>query len=283
MNIITGRTGSPHVTSQQQRDINSAIFGAGNCVLNVGLCLKAERVDTNTIRVFDGQVSVQGCIASIEANEYEDITIANGSIGKQRYDLIAAHYTKQPLENDYVESVELRVIRGAEIDNGAMLPISPQINDSLSIRNGAIEYDFPIYQVHIAELDIKSVTPLFDIANYDTGWQDVKFSQFFKNSSEETTLQYRKIGKMVEIRGEITPTKDLSFSASVSYDICSIPLDCSPSKAINTLCQGTSISQWMLTVGKNGVLKMSRLRQGNDYRNLLLQNWATLHIMYFID
>ncbi len=287
MNIITGRRGQPHVTSQQQRDTNTAIFSGDSCVLNVGKQLRAERIDTNTIRIYDGQASIQGCIVSIEANEYEDVTITNGTIGKQRYDLIAAHYTKtEDGTGQYVEDVSLIVIKGAEVDyseESSVLPFSPTVTDSKSIRDGATEYDFSLYQVHIQEFDIVDVEPLFNVANYDTGWVDVTFSRYFKNSGEETKLQYRRIGKQVEIRGEITPTQKLVFDANVSYDIGYIPEDCAPSKALQELCQGTSISQWMLTLRKDGVIKMSRLRQGNDYRDLQLQNWCALHIMYFID
>ncbi|MDE6471358.1 MAG: hypothetical protein K2L19_10115, partial [Eubacterium sp.] len=65
-------------------------------------------------------------------------------------------------------------------------------------------------------------------------------------------------------------------------DIGYIPKDCAPSKTLRILCQGSGISQWMLTLRKDGALRMSRLRQGDDYRSLKLHNWCALHIMYFI-
>lgn len=286
MNIITGRTGQPHVTSQQVRDTNSAVFGSGDCVLNVGRLLEAEKVGTNTIRIFDGQLSMQGCIASIEAGEYDDVTIQNGTIGKQRYDLIAAHYSKtDSADGQYVENVILRVIKGTDINylgEASSVPSVSSVADSVSIRDGAIEYDFPLYKIHIQELDIVSIEPLFEVTGYDTGWQNVQFSQYFKNSGEETMLQYRRIGSQVEIRGDITPTQSLPFSAYADYPIGYIPKNCAPSKALTVLCQGTNLSEWMLSVSKDGVLSMSRMRQGGVYKNLELKNWSALHIMYFV-
>ena len=42
MDIITGYTGSPHVTAEQDRDVNIGIFGAESYVLRTGSQLKAE-------------------------------------------------------------------------------------------------------------------------------------------------------------------------------------------------------------------------------------------------
>ena len=42
MDIITGYTGSPHVTAEQDRDINIGIFGNESYVLQTGSQLTAE-------------------------------------------------------------------------------------------------------------------------------------------------------------------------------------------------------------------------------------------------
>ena len=66
MDIITGYTGSPHVTAEQDRDVNIGIFGAESYVLRTGSQLKAEVSSNNEIKVRDGVIMHQGCAASIK-------------------------------------------------------------------------------------------------------------------------------------------------------------------------------------------------------------------------
>ena len=44
MDIITGYTGSPHVTAEQDRDVNIGIFGAESYVLRTGSQLKCRQI-----------------------------------------------------------------------------------------------------------------------------------------------------------------------------------------------------------------------------------------------
>ena len=53
MDIITGYTGSPHVTAEQDRDINIGIFGNESYVLQTGSQLTAEVSSNNEIKVRD--------------------------------------------------------------------------------------------------------------------------------------------------------------------------------------------------------------------------------------
>lgn len=54
MEIITGYTGKPHVTAEQDRDVNEGIFDTGSFVLKTGSQLAAELVSNNEIKVRDG-------------------------------------------------------------------------------------------------------------------------------------------------------------------------------------------------------------------------------------
>ena len=50
MEIITGYTGKPHVTSEQDRDVNIGAVGEGSYVLQTGMQLAAE-VSSNKIHM----------------------------------------------------------------------------------------------------------------------------------------------------------------------------------------------------------------------------------------
>ena len=47
MEIITGYTGKPHVTSEQDRDVNIGVVGEGSYVLRTGMRLAAEVSSNN--------------------------------------------------------------------------------------------------------------------------------------------------------------------------------------------------------------------------------------------
>ena len=70
MNIITGYTGEPHITSEQDRAGNQGSYGTGSYILDVGNKLSAEIVSANEIRIRDGVLSHQGCLGIIKSAAY---------------------------------------------------------------------------------------------------------------------------------------------------------------------------------------------------------------------
>jgi hypothetical protein len=152
MDIITGKTGKPHVTSQQDREINMSMFGKGNVVLPIGQQLRAELTSSNNIRIYDGMLSMQGCVASIGADGYQDLTIESLTTGSERIDYVCAKYVKE--NSTGYESISLVVISGTDGN-------PPTIADN-EIRNGATEAYFPLYSVKIKSATELTLTPLFE-------------------------------------------------------------------------------------------------------------------------
>ena len=155
MDIITGYTGSQHVTAEQDRDVNIGIFGAESYVLRTGSQLKAEVSSNNEIKVRDGVIMHQGCAASIKKNTYDSLTIANGSQGMKRVDLIVARYSRD--QNTKEESLVLKVIQGTPKESGPAVP-GYTTGD---IQAGDLIADMPLYQVTLNGLNITEVKQLF--------------------------------------------------------------------------------------------------------------------------
>lgn len=155
MDIITGYTGSPHVTAEQDRDVNIGIFGAESYVLRTGSQLKAEVSSNNEIKVRDGVIMHQGCAASIKKNTYDSLTIANGSQGMKRVDLIVARYSRD--QNTKEESLVLKVIQGTPKESGPAVP-GYTTGD---IQAGDLIADMPLYQVTLNGFNITEVKQLF--------------------------------------------------------------------------------------------------------------------------
>ena len=158
MNIITGYRGEPHITAQQDRDINIGIMGNAldyAYVLDVGQLLEAEIISANEIRIRDGVVIVQGCAASVDYGAYDALEISNGTLGMQRIDIIAAQYEK---DNDTsIESISLVVVEGTP---DAADPQPPALTTG-NIQAGDTFAQVPLYHVLIDGISIDSIEQRF--------------------------------------------------------------------------------------------------------------------------
>ena len=158
MEIITGYMGKPHVTSEQDRDVNIGVVGEGSYVLQTGMQLAAEVSSNNEIKIRDGVLMHQGCTASIKKNTYDSLTIINGSQGMKRVDLIVARYEKN--QDNGIESLDLKVIQGTPAES---TPTVPEYTEG-DIQAGDYVADMPMYQVIIDGLNITEVKKVFEVA-----------------------------------------------------------------------------------------------------------------------
>lgn len=159
MNIITGYKGEAHVTAQQDRDINSAIFSTGAYILNIGSKLEATVVSANEITIADGLIVAEGCAAEVERGTSESMTIDNGTQGMLRKDLIVMRYAKNASTG--VEDMDLAVIKGTP---AASSPVAPAYNTG-SIAQGDTIVDFPLYEVNLDGIAIDSVVRVPDVVS----------------------------------------------------------------------------------------------------------------------
>lgn len=156
MEIITGYTGKPHVTAEQDRDINIGMFGSSSYVLEVGMQLKAEVSSNNEIKIRDGVLLHQGCAASIKKNTYDSLAIINGSQGMKRIDLIVARYEKN--QDDRTEKITLKVLQGTPAETSPAVPA----HTTGDIQAGDTVADMPLYQVVIDGLNITDLKKVFE-------------------------------------------------------------------------------------------------------------------------
>ena len=157
MELVTGRKGTPHVTSQQDRIKNQGIFGADSYILNTGKKLAPEVQSSNEIRIRDGAIMVQGALGAVKVNTYDSVTIQNGNQGMKRIDLICWQYTYEA-ERD-IESADWIVIQGtpAEAD-----PQQPE-HISGSIQEGDAVVQVPVFAVHLDGINVTGVDVLIPV------------------------------------------------------------------------------------------------------------------------
>ena len=155
--IITGATGTAHITSNDDGEFNQGIWGDGLVVLSNGNKLSATIVDNNTVRIADGDLVFQGRHGLIEAGTVKNMTIDTGSSGTNRIDLICIQYKL----TGGVESMNLVVKKGTA---GAS-PSAPSYTTGV-IRTGATTAEYPLYKVNISGITISSVERMANVVPY---------------------------------------------------------------------------------------------------------------------
>lgn len=95
----------------------------------------------------------------------------------------------------------------------------------------------------------------------DGGWQycNTTMGDDFTlyNNDDTSQLRYRKIGKIVEVRGVVKPVTALAGS-NEHHLICTLPSGYRPSYQIQQRCQGSGINTWLLTIQPGGNVNFSR-------------------------
>ena len=155
--LIDSYAGGPHITETQIGLANQATFGPDDYVLGGGRESEAQVLTNNSIRIFDAVYCIQGRRDVIPASGYTDVTIANGTQGMNRNDIIVRRYKKD--ESSEIESTEYAVIKGTP-NAGEALDPEVTIGD---IRTGATLHEMKLYRVKIEGLNITAVEPLFNI------------------------------------------------------------------------------------------------------------------------
>lgn len=151
MELVTGRKGSPHITSQQDRQKNQGTWGEDAYIMKTGNMLEPQVQSSNEIHIMDGALMFQGALFAVKVGTYDVVTINNGSQGMLRKDLIVARYTYDVAQN--VESAEWVVIQGEPAESNPALP-TPTSGD---IQTGSTTVDCPVFAVNLDGINVTGV------------------------------------------------------------------------------------------------------------------------------
>lgn len=157
MNIVTGYTGNAHITASQAGAFNSAVCGLNSYVLSTGNKMSASMVSNNTIRVYNGDLIMNGRHATIPYGTWDELTIENGEAGKNRIDVIAAKYEKSATEG--TENISLVVIQGTSTASTPSMPDIP----SGDILEGNTTVYFPLYKITLSGINVAEPVALYSV------------------------------------------------------------------------------------------------------------------------
>lgn len=150
--LITGYTGTKHITPSDDAALHRAIFGRGlSYILPEGDMCKAKIISFTEIEISDGLISLQGKI--IRHNK-ENLSLTTCPHGEARRDIIIVRYTRDT--QTLIEKAELQILKGIPVTETES-PEEPDIVNNGNIDEGALIVDFPLYRVDYRGTEIKII------------------------------------------------------------------------------------------------------------------------------
>lgn len=159
MKIVSGRTGSPHVTSQQFRQMLEGIIGQGSYIITSGENLKPELSSNNLLKIRSGMMAHHGCISCVDIGTYDEVALTNGSQGMKRIDLIVNRYTRNA--ETEVENCSWKVIQGKPVASNPAVPAYTSGN----LQNGDLVDECPAFEVHYDGINVTEVKSLLSVTD----------------------------------------------------------------------------------------------------------------------
>lgn len=186
MKIVSGRTGSPHVTSQQFRQMLEGIIGQGSYIITSGENLKPELSSNNLLKIRSGMMAHHGCISCVDIGTYDEVTLTNGSQGMKRIDLIVNRYTRNA--ETEVENCSWKVIQGKPVASNPAVPAYTSGN----LQNGDTVDECPVFEVHFDGINVTEVKSLLSVTDGLSGLSRKLTNTNTNLAKANTVLENRK-------------------------------------------------------------------------------------------
>ena len=140
--IITGYTGTRHITPEMDGAVYRGIIGDDSYILAEGDQCEGSMPSVNQFTVKSGVVSIQGRQIYITQ---ETLAVDTCPTGYKRIDLICVRFEHDT--TSLIDQASLVVIKGAEVSGGND-PVEPAHNEGV-IKDGATVVDFVMYRLDL--------------------------------------------------------------------------------------------------------------------------------------
>ncbi|MEE0258794.1 MAG: hypothetical protein UD035_04305 [Coprococcus comes] len=263
MKIVSGRTGSPHVTSQQFRQMLEGIIGQGSYIITSGENLKPELSSNNLLKIRSGMMAHHGCISCVDIGTYDEVTLTNGSQGMKRIDLIVNRYTRNA--ETEVENCSWKVIQGTPVASNPAVPAYTSGN----LQNGDLVDDCPAFEVHYDGINVTEVKSLLSVTD--------GLSELNSNSTKTNTVLENRKPIFIDSTAQGTVNLDTNsflkagityaFIVTVSSNISSESYKQEINCALNNVNMGNNGNYYRLTSTFAGKCTKGDKIQITSYKN----------------
>lgn len=248
MEIVSGKTGSPHVTSQQFRQILEGTIGQGSCILTSGENLEPELTSNNLLKIRSGIMAHHGNVSAVKIGTYDEVTITNGTQGMKRKDLVVNRYTRN--KETGIETNEWLYIMGTPTSGTPTVPVYTKGN----LQEGDLVDDCPVFEITLDGINVTEVKKLLEVLPSmatikddlaDTSGKiavksykqaDMHLQSFYNVSA----FSAYKVGREVHFNVSLDPKSGTTLLANKLYAITSaaIAADLRPAVLTHIQCVG---------------------------------------------
>lgn len=233
MQIVTGKTGTPHVTSQQFRQFIEGTVGQGSYILNSAENLEPELVTNNKLKIRSGMMCHHGNLSVVEIGTYDEVTIPNGTQGMKRVILIANRYTRN--EETGIEECEWHKFIGASDPDEFKAPTGYTEGN---LQEGDLVDDCPVFEIHQDGLNVTEIKKLLtvvpDIPTLNASLADLSETESAELRNNFNTLfgYAERRGKMVSI-ASVFAANQWTYQTANWVAIGTLPASMRPSRQQN--------------------------------------------------
>ena len=241
--LITGKGGTPHITSGDMGAMQAGIIGNGSYLLqgSDGSWPTVTMQDANHALIPVLNLVVEGRYARV--TEAETATIESGVSGQNRNDLVCLKYTRN---SQNIETAAIAVLKGTPNTGTAADPTVP----SGSIHSASGTAWIPIARIPISGITpgtpvmlIKQIPPLSEL--WDSATRSFRENLKFQNAGSFTPCAYGQSNTITVAGGMIIV--DLSgFKSNVrvgTFPVWQFQSGIKPSANISLGCIGTISGQ----------------------------------------
>lgn len=236
MHLITGHSGTAHISAADDGALNAAIVGDGSYVFDFGDDFAATMTTANSVTIGTGALVHQGRKAWCSTST--QLTVESGTQAQRRHDLVVARYTK----TGDVEDMQLAVVKGTPVSYGD--PSDPEHEDG-SVIDGATVSDFPLWRIPIDGITPGTPVRLFDVTPSLAELRDSVSQQDAISSAvwpETLPVTGTRVGRTVQI---IVTGRDVLVPNGALQRVATLAAGCRPEHECNVLI-GVSGSAWLL-------------------------------------
>ena len=238
--LVDGKAGVTHISSEDKAIIHQAKFSKSDVVYDWGDVFKCSMSSSNRATIGTGCASIQGLDWHITAAE--SVTISNGSQGMKRNDIICAHYNRNPKNGN--ELVELVVLKGSPNATAAADPTIP----SGKILSGAVDAYMPLWRIPLDGITVGTPVRLFTPRG--ALWDSVTLY----NAKGFTVI---RTGMMMLVKYSGSFAGDSWSSVQCEY---TIPTGLRPPIEVNGMvCVSNGQTARMLIVNPNGTIRCANM------------------------
>ncbi len=212
LHFVTSAQAEDHIYSSDDARKTEGMIGSGGFVLGVKNKLSASMIDANTLRILEGDIIF--CGRHVNINNYEEVTIQNGTPGMNSIALVVLS-----LKTDPSEEATIKVYEGEETEGD---PVTPEYIQG-DLNNGDTEAEMPLYTITKTGLSVGDPVAQFEV------WVSEK--DFRDSVSQDIDDLYYKPGDSISLDGVVTSGYITSGGTTIRF---LVPLDKPLSDSVTT-------------------------------------------------